>query len=69
MTKTYAQLQKQIVKLQQEADAIKAKEVAGPDGHFKFPHLWPVKLPRAGRPNYESASALSAMREVASLSR
>lgn len=29
MTKTYAQLQKQIAKLQQEADAIKAKEVAG----------------------------------------
>ena len=19
-----------------------------PDGHFKFPHLWPLKLPRAG---------------------
>lgn len=29
MTKTYAQLQKQIAKLQQEADAVKAKEVAG----------------------------------------
>lgn len=29
MTKTYAQLQKQIAKLQQEADAIRAKEVAG----------------------------------------
>ena len=29
MTKTYAQLQKQIAKLQQEADAIKVKEVAG----------------------------------------
>ena len=23
-----------------------------PDGHFKFPHLWPPKLLRAGRPNY-----------------
>ena len=23
-----------------------------PDGHFKFPHLWPVKFPQAGRPNY-----------------
>ena len=23
-----------------------------PDGHFKFPHLWPVKLPQAGRLNY-----------------
>ena len=40
-----------------------------PDGHFKFPHRWPVKLPRAGRANYESATALSAMREAASLSR
>jgi len=20
-----------------------------PDGHFKFPHLWPLKFPRAGR--------------------
>jgi hypothetical protein len=39
-----------------------------PDGHFKFPHLWPVKLPRAGRPNYESVTALSAMRDAASLS-
>ncbi len=24
-----------------------------PDGHFKFPHLWPVKFPQAGRPNYQ----------------
>ena len=23
-----------------------------PDGHFKFPHLWPLKLPQAGRSNY-----------------
>lgn len=22
---------------------------AAPDGHFKFPHLWPLKLPQAGR--------------------
>lgn len=29
MTKTYAQLQKQIAKLQQEANAVKAKEIAG----------------------------------------
>lgn len=29
MTKTYEQLQKQIAKLQREAEAIKAKEVAG----------------------------------------
>jgi hypothetical protein len=25
-----------------------------PDGHFKFPHLWPVKFPQAGRLNYQS---------------
>jgi hypothetical protein len=25
----------------------------GPDGHFKFPHLWPVKFPQAGRLNYQ----------------
>jgi hypothetical protein len=25
-----------------------------PDGHFKFPHLWPVKFPQAGRLNYRS---------------
>jgi len=29
MTKTYTQLQKQIAKLQKEAEAVKAKEVAG----------------------------------------
>ena len=23
-----------------------------PDGHFKFPHLWPLKLPQAGRGDY-----------------
>ena len=23
-----------------------------PDGHFKFPHLWPVKFLQAGRVNY-----------------
>jgi hypothetical protein len=23
-----------------------------PDGHFKFPHLWPPKFPRAGRVDY-----------------
>ena len=40
-----------------------------PDGHFKFPHLWPVKFPRAGRPDYESAARLRAMREAASLRR
>ena len=40
-----------------------------PDGHFKLPHLWPLKLPQAGRPNYGLVMALSAMRELASLSR
>lgn len=45
------------------------KRRKGPDGHFKFPHLWPVKLPRAGRPNYGSTAALIAMREAASLRR
>ena len=39
-----------------------------PDGHFKFPRLWPVKLPRAGRTNYGSVARLSAMRAAASLS-
>ncbi len=24
-----------------------------PDGHFKFPHLWPVKFPQAGRLKYQ----------------
>ncbi len=23
-----------------------------PDGHFKFPHLWPLKLPQTGRSDY-----------------
>jgi len=23
--------------------------LSDPDGHFKFPHLWPLKLPQAGR--------------------
>ena len=40
-----------------------------PDGHFKIPHLWPVKLPQAGQPNYGSTAALSAMREAAYLRR
>ena len=45
------------------------KGLLGPDGHFKFPHLWPPKLPQAGQPNYESSAVLSAMREAASLRR
>ena len=30
------------------------KPFLDPDGHFKFPHLWPVKFPQAGRLNYQS---------------
>jgi hypothetical protein len=26
--------------------------LSNPDGHFKFPHLWPLKLPQAGRSDY-----------------
>ena len=40
-----------------------------PDGHFKFPHLWPVKFPRAGRLDYGLAGLVFAMRAAASLSR
>ena len=40
-----------------------------PDGHFKFPHLWPVKFLQAGRANYQSFDGARAMRAVASLSR
>ena len=39
-----------------------------PDGQFKFPHLWPVKLPHGGRPDYDE-SPVTAMRAAASLSR
>jgi len=39
-----------------------------PDGHFKLPHLWPVKLPHGGRPDYDDSAAM-AMRAAASLSR
>jgi len=40
-----------------------------PDGHFKFPHLWPVKLPQAGRVNYQSFDVSRAMRAAASFNR
>ena len=40
-----------------------------PDGHFEFPHRWPVKLPQAGRSDYESSAGSLAMRAAASLSR
>jgi hypothetical protein len=33
-----------------------------PDGHFKFPHLWPVKFPQAGRLNYQSFGVTAAGR-------
>jgi hypothetical protein len=42
--------------------------VSDPDGHFNFPHLWPVKLPHGGRSNYDDSAAM-AMRAAASLSR
>ena len=45
-----------------------AIQLLTPDGHFKFPHLWPVKLPQAGRCDYGLLGVLLAMREVASLS-
>lgn len=40
-----------------------------PVGHFKLPHLWPVKLPQAGWVNYQSTVPSRARRAVASLSR
>lgn len=40
-----------------------------PDGHFKFPHLWPVKFLQAGLSNYESLVVSRAMRAAASFSR
>ena len=40
-----------------------------PVGHFKLPHLWPVKLPQAGWVNYQSIVPSRARRAVASLSR
>jgi hypothetical protein len=30
-----------------------ADKVICPDGHPKLLHLWPPKLPQAGRPNYQ----------------
>ena len=40
-----------------------------PGGHFKFPHLWPVKFLQAGRLNYETLEVSRAMRAAASLRR
>jgi len=39
-----------------------------PAGHPKLPHLWPVKLPQAGRSDYAYSAAV-AMREAASFRR
>jgi hypothetical protein len=50
------------------AAAIAVEDHPRPDGHFKFLHLWPLKLPQAGWSNYASVT-VSAMREVASLRR
>ena len=36
-----------------------------PVGHFKFPHLWPVKFLQAGRANYQSFDVSRAMRAAA----
>jgi hypothetical protein len=46
-----------------------AAPLKAPDGHFKFPHLWPVKFLQAGRPDYASGLGFEAMRAAASLSR
>ena len=35
---------------------------AGPDGHFKFPHLWPVKFPWAGGLNHQLFDVSRTMR-------
>ena len=45
----------------------KVKQAVGPDGHFKFPHLWPVKFLQAGQANYQSFEVSRAMRAAASL--
>ena len=39
-----------------------------PAGHPKLLHLWPVKLPQAGRSDYADSAAV-AMREAASFRR
>ena len=45
------------------------RHFGNPGGHFKFPHLWPVKFLQAGRLNYEMLEVSRAMRAAASLSR
>ena len=46
----------------------RARKVVDPDGHPKLLHLWPVKLPQAGRSDYAYLAAV-AMREAASFRR
>jgi hypothetical protein len=36
-----------------------------PDGHFKLPHLWPLKLPQAGRADYGFPDPLCVDRNAA----
>ena len=61
MARTLAQINAEIEKLKKQAEEIKSREVRGvitrikeaikhygltpPDGHFKFPHLWPPQIP------------------------
>ena len=52
-----------------DALAAHLAELERPGGHFKFPHLWPLKFPQAGRADYEPLAVLSAMRAAASLRR
>ena len=61
------------VAIERFCDSLEQSEKLGkvcttPDGHFKLPHLWPVKLPHGGRLDYDD-SALMTMRAAASLSR
>ena len=44
------------------------KSIVTPAGHPKLLHLWPVKLPQAGRSDYADSAAV-AMREAASFRR
>jgi nuclear transport factor 2 (NTF2) superfamily protein len=45
-----------------------AEDAWNPAGHPKLLHLWPVKLPQAGRSDYAYSAAV-AMREAASFRR
>jgi hypothetical protein len=42
----------QILKDEARRNILAPVQALIPDGHFKFPHLWPVKFPQAGRLNY-----------------